>query len=64
MVRRQVGIGTCLPILVADDPQLKAVPFDPPIPLPLGIGWKSSHYLSTAAKAFVSFSAGSSQSSQ
>ena len=55
MVRRQVGIGTCLPILVADDPQLKAVPFDPPIPLPLGIGWKSSHYLSTAAKAFVSF---------
>ena len=55
MVRRQIGIGTCLPILVANDPQLKAIPFDPPIPLQLGIGWKSSHYLSTAAKAFVSF---------
>ncbi|MEF1172297.1 LysR family transcriptional regulator [Vibrio sinaloensis] len=55
MVRRQVGIGTCLPILVADDPELKAIPFDPPIPLQLGIGWKSSHYLSTAAKAFVDF---------
>ena len=55
MVRREIGIGTCLPILVADDPQLKAIPFDPPIPLQLGIGWKSSHYLSTAAKAFVSF---------
>ena len=55
MVRRQVGIGTCLPILVADDPELKAIPFAPPIPLQLGIGWKSSHYLSTAAKAFVDF---------
>lgn len=55
MVRRQIGIGTCLPILVADDPLLKAIPFNPPIPLQLGIGWKSSHYLSTAAKAFVSF---------
>ncbi len=55
MVRRHVGVGTCLPILVADDPQLKAIPFDPPIPLQLGIGWKSSHYLSTAAKAFVQF---------
>jgi DNA-binding transcriptional LysR family regulator len=55
MVRRQIGIGTCLPILVADEPELKAIPFNPPIPLQLGIGWKSSHYLSTAAKAFVSF---------
>ena len=55
MVRRQIGIGTCLPILVADEPLLKAIPFNPPIPLQLGIGWKSSHYLSTAAKAFVSF---------
>lgn len=55
MVRRQVGIGTCLPIIVRDDPELVAVPFSPAIPLQLGIGWKSSHYLSTAAKAFVDF---------
>ncbi|WP_428772239.1 LysR family transcriptional regulator [Vibrio sp.] len=55
MVKRHIGIGTCLPILVKDDAELKAVPFDPPIPLRLGIGWKSSHYLSTAAKAFVNF---------
>lgn len=55
MVRRHVGIGTCLPVLVAEDNDLKAVPFDPPIPLQLGIGWKSSHYLSSAAKAFVTF---------
>lgn len=55
MTRREMGIATCLPILVADDPSLKAIPFDPPIPLPLSIGWKSSHYLSTAAKAFMAF---------
>lgn len=55
MVRRNIGIGTCLPVLVMDDDELRAIPFDPPIPLQLGIGWKSSHYLSTAAKAFVSF---------
>tara|TARA_Y100001956_G_C4125578_1_gene189866 strand:+ start:2283 stop:3176 length:894 start_codon:yes stop_codon:yes gene_type:complete len=64
MVRRQVGIGTCLPILVADDPELKAIPFDPPIPLQLGIGWKSSHYLSTAAKAFVDFLQGTIKQSE
>ncbi|GAK86518.1 transcriptional regulator LysR family [Vibrio ponticus] len=55
MVKREIGIGTCLPVLVANDPQLRAIPFEPAIPLKLGIGWKSSHYLSSAAKAFVDF---------
>lgn len=55
MVKRGIGIGTCLPIIVRDDPDLIAIPFEPAIPLQLGIGWKSSHYLSSAAKAFVQF---------
>lgn len=33
MVIRHIGIGTCLPILVANEPHLKAIPFNPPIPL-------------------------------
>lgn len=55
LVRKDIGICTCLPIILRDEPDLVTVPFEPAIPLHLGIGWKSSHYLSSAARAFVSF---------
>lgn len=55
LVRKNIGISTCLPIIVRDEPDLVTVPFDPPIPLHLGLGWKSSHYLSSAAQALVKF---------
>ena len=28
---------------------------DPPIPLHIGLGWKKSHYLSKASRAFLEF---------
>ncbi|OLQ75484.1 LysR family transcriptional regulator [Photobacterium proteolyticum] len=55
LVRKEIGICTCLPIILGNETDLVTVPFEPPIPLHLGIGWKSSHYLSSAARAFVSF---------
>ena len=55
LVRKDIGISTCLPIILAEDSELVSVPFSPSIPLHLGIGWKSSHYLSQASQALVSF---------
>lgn len=55
LVRKEIGICTCLPIILRDEPDLVTIPFEPAIPLHLGIGWKSSHYLSSAARAFVDF---------
>lgn len=55
LVRKEIGISTCLPSILAEDSELVSVPFNPSIPLHLGIGWKSSHYLSQASQALVSF---------
>ncbi|UXI03474.1 LysR family transcriptional regulator [Photobacterium sp. TY1-4] len=55
LVRKEIGICTCLPMILREEPDLVTVPFDPPIPLHLGLGWKSSHYLSSASRAFVDF---------
>jgi len=55
LVRKQIGISTCLPIILADDSELVTVPFNPSIPIHLGIGWKASHYLSQASQALVTF---------
>ena len=55
LVKREVGISTCLSLILSDYDQLTTVPFQPSIPLELGLGWKASHYLSSAARAFVEF---------
>ncbi|WP_028870472.1 LysR family transcriptional regulator [Psychromonas arctica] len=55
LVRKKIGISTCLPIILAEDSELITVPFNPSIPLHLGIGWKASHYLSQASQALVAF---------
>ncbi|PKH02622.1 LysR family transcriptional regulator [Psychromonas sp. MB-3u-54] len=55
LIRKQIGISTCLAIILAEDAELVTVPFNPSIPLHLGIGWKASHYLSQASQALVTF---------
>ena len=55
LVKKKVGISTCLSLILNEQDSLLTVPFNPSIPLELGLGWKSSHYLSSAAKAFVEF---------
>ncbi|MBU2863262.1 LysR family transcriptional regulator [Reinekea forsetii] len=55
LVREQVGIATCLSMIVENEPDLCTVPFNPPIPLELSWGWKMNHYLSKAAQAFLKF---------
>jgi len=55
LIREGVGISTLLRMVVADDPQLAAVSFSPPLFLDLHIAWKVDGYLSLANRAFVDF---------
>ena len=55
LVKNNIGITTCLPKVLGDQPELVAVPFAPPIVLNLGLAWKKNHYLSIASKAFIDF---------
>ncbi len=55
LVKQGLGISTCLSMILEEEPELCAVPFDPPLPLPMGIGWKSNHYLSRAAQELVHY---------
>jgi len=55
LVKGGMGISTFLRMVVADDPELAAVPFDPPLHLDLVIAWKKGAYLSRANRAFVDF---------
>ncbi len=55
LVISEVGISTGLSMILDQEDALVALPFEPPIPLSLGLGWKSSHYLSQASRAFVEF---------
>ena len=55
LVREGLGISAFLRMVVADDPDLAAVPFDPPLHLDLVIAWKLGGFLSRANRAFVDF---------
>ncbi len=55
MVRERMGISTFLRMVVADDPDLAAVSFSPPLFLDLDIAWKKNRHLSRANRAFINF---------
>jgi DNA-binding transcriptional LysR family regulator len=55
LVRKEIGISTCLPMILQNDDTLVSLPFEPAIPLHLGLGWKSNHYLSVSSQALVKF---------
>lgn len=55
LVRNGTGISIFLRMVVAADPDLAAIPFDPPLSLDLLIAWKKQVYLSRANRAFVEF---------
>jgi DNA-binding transcriptional LysR family regulator len=50
-----MGISTFLRMVVAEDDDLAAISFDPPLYLDLVIAWKRGAYLSRANRAFVDF---------
>ncbi len=55
LVKGGLGISTFLRMVVTEDSQVVAVPFDPPLYLDLEIAWKKNAYLSRANRAFVDF---------
>ncbi len=55
LVLQDVGISTGLSMILDQEDALVAVPFEPRIPLYIGLGWKSNHYLSKASQAFLAF---------
>ena len=55
LVLSNVGISTGLSMILDEEEGLVAIPFQPRIPLPLGLGWKKSHYLSAASQTFSQY---------
>ena len=55
LVRNQVGITTCLAMILKDEKNISAISFSPKIKLKLGLAWKQSHYLSQASQKFISY---------
>jgi len=55
LIREEVGVSTLLRMVVADEPNIVAVSFDPPLYLDLHIAWKENGYLSRANQAFLNF---------
>jgi DNA-binding transcriptional LysR family regulator len=55
LIRRGIGISASLRMVADADPEVVAVPFDPPLHLDLKIAWKKNAYLSRANRAFVDF---------
>ncbi|MCW8884409.1 MAG: LysR substrate-binding domain-containing protein [Motiliproteus sp.] len=55
IVKKGFGITTFLRMVVDDDPELKAVPFQQPVWLDLSIAWKKGGYLSHADRQFMQF---------
>ena len=55
LVRNDVGITTCLPMILENEAQMVSIPFQPKIKLTLGLAWKQSHYLSKASRTFIDY---------
>lgn len=55
MVAEGYGVTWFLRPVVADDPRIKIIPFDPPSYVRYGLAWKKDSELSLANRAFVDF---------
>lgn len=55
LVREGVGVSTLLRMVIAGEPGIVAVPFDPPLFLDLHIAWPADGRLSLANRTFVDF---------
>ncbi len=55
LIKQNLGISTFLRMVVADDDELAAISFDPPLHLDLLIAWKAERSLSRANRAFIDF---------
>jgi DNA-binding transcriptional LysR family regulator len=54
-ISHNMGIGLCLRNITRHEKNLAILPFDKPLFLKLGLGWKKEAYLSSANRAFIDF---------
>ena len=55
MIASNVGIAFLLDFIAKGAPGIKAVPFDEPLYVDLGLAWKKDRYISNAAQSFIDF---------
>ena len=55
LVKSEVGITSCLSMILDDDDELVSIPFTPKINLKLGLAWKKNQQLSKATKVLVEY---------
>ena len=55
IVRQGFGITTLLEMVIAEDADLVALPFEQPVWLDLSVAWRQGGYLSRANRTFVDF---------
>jgi len=55
LVKNEVGITTCLSMILKDEPDIMAISFHPKMELKLALAWKQNHYLSNASKTFIQY---------
>jgi DNA-binding transcriptional LysR family regulator len=55
LVKSQVGITSCLSMILDNDDDLISIPFTPKINLKLGLAWKQNQRLSKAAKVLAEY---------
>lgn len=55
LIASNVGIAFLLDFIVKGAPGIKAVPFDEPLYVDLGLAWKKDRYISNAAQSFIDF---------
>ena len=55
LIASNVGIAFLLDFIVKGAPSIKAVPFDDPLFVDLGLAWKKDRYISNAAQSFIDF---------
>lgn len=55
IVRQEYAISALLDLVTENEPNLVAIPFDPPVYLDLALAWRKEGYLSNADRTFIEF---------
>lgn len=55
IVKQEYAITTLLQLVTDNEPEVKAIPFSPPVQIDLALAWRKEGYLSNADRTFIEF---------
>lgn len=55
IVKHEYAITALLELVTSNEPEVKAIPFEPPVWLDLALAWRKEGYLSNADRTFIEF---------